>query len=60
MFGIDALTSLQHLIKPKLRYMGTIGLILYLELMSNIYQVQNHNLKLARQWMIEDQTHTWP
>ena len=49
MFGRDALTNLQHLIKPKLRYMGTSELILYLELMSNIYQVQIHNLKMARQ-----------
>ena len=49
MFGRDALTNLQHLIKPKLRYMGTSELILDLELMSNIYQVQIHNLKLARQ-----------
>ena len=49
MFGRDALTNLQHLIKPKLRYMGTSELILDLETMSNIYQVQIHNLKLARQ-----------
>ena len=49
MFGRDALTNLQHLIKPKLRYMGTSDLILGLEIMSNIYQVQIHNLKLARQ-----------
>ena len=49
MFGRDALTNLQHLIKPKLRYMGTSDLIIDLEVMSNIYQVQIHNLKLARQ-----------
>ena len=49
MFGRDALTNLQHFIKPKLRYMGTSELILDLELRSNIYQVQIHNLKLARQ-----------
>ena len=49
MFGRDALTNLQHLIKPKLRYMGTSELILDLELMSNIYQVEIHNLKLERQ-----------
>ena len=55
MFGRDALTNLQHLIKPKLRYMGTSDLILDLELLSNIYQVQTDNLKLARQWVIEDQ-----
>ena len=55
MFGRDALTNLQHLIKPKLRYMGTSELILDLELMSNIYQLQIHNLKLARQQVIEDQ-----
>ena len=55
MFGQDALTNLQHLISPKLRYMGTNDLILNLELMSSIYQVQIHNLKLARQCVIEDQ-----
>ena len=49
MFGRDAITNLQHLIKPKLRYMGTSDLILDLEIMSNIYQTQIHNLKLARQ-----------
>ena len=49
MFGGDALTNLQHLIKPRLRYIGTSDLILDLEVMSNIYQVQIHNLKLARQ-----------
>ena len=49
MFGRDALTNLQHLIKSKLRYMGTSELILDLELMSNIYQLPIHNLKLARQ-----------
>ena len=49
MFGRDAHTNLQHLIKPKLRYMGTSDLILDLEVMSNIYQAQIHNLKLARQ-----------
>ena len=48
MFGRDTLTNVQHLIKPKLRYMCTSDLILDLELMSNIYQVQIHNLKLAR------------
>ena len=55
MFGRDVITNLRHLIKPKLRYMGTSDLILDLELMSNIYQVQIHNLKLARQRVIEDQ-----
>ena len=55
MFGRDALTNLQHLIKPKLRYMGTSDLILDLEIMSNIYQAQIHNHKLARHWVIEDQ-----
>ena len=35
--------------------MGTSDLILDLEAMSNIYQVQIHNLKLARQRVIEDQ-----
>ena len=55
MFGRDALTNLQHLIKPKLRDMGTSKLIFDLEIMSNIYQAQIHNLKLARQQVIEDQ-----
>ena len=35
--------------------MGTNDLILDLELMSNIYQVLIHNLKLARQHVIKDQ-----
>ena len=35
--------------------MGTEELILDLEIMSNIYQSQIHNLKLARQHVIEDQ-----
>ena len=48
-------TAYQHLIKAKLRYMGTSDLILDLELMSNIYKVQIHNLKLARQQVMEDQ-----
>ena len=55
MFGRDAFTNLQHIINTKLRYMGTAGLILDLEIMSNIYQVQIHNLKMARQHVIEDQ-----
>ena len=55
MFGRDALTNLKHLISPKLRYMGMEELILDLEIMSNIYQSQIHNLKLARQHVIEDQ-----
>ena len=55
MFGRDALTNLKHLISPKLRYMGMEELILDLKIMSNIYQSQIHNLKLARQCVIEDQ-----
>ena len=55
MFGRDALTNLQHLNLPKLWYMGTSDLILDLELMSNIYQVQIHNLKLERQHVSKDQ-----
>ena len=55
MFGRDALTNLKDLISPKLRYMGMEELILDLEIMSNIYQSQIHNLKLARQHIIEDQ-----
>ena len=53
MFGRDALTNLKHLISPKLRYMGTEEFILDLEIMSSIYQAQIHNLKLARQHIIE-------
>ena len=55
MFGRDALTNLKHLINPKLRYMGMEELIPDLEIMCNIYQAQIHNLKLARQHIIEDQ-----
>ena len=55
MFGRDALTNLKHLISPKLRYMGMEELILDLKIMSNIYQSQIHNLKLARHCVIEDQ-----
>ena len=55
MFGMDALTNLKHLISPKLRYMGMEELILDLEIVSKIYQSQIHNLKLARQCVIEDQ-----
>ena len=35
--------------------MGMEELILDLEIMSNIYQAQIHNLKMARQCVIEDQ-----
>ena len=47
MFGRDAVTNLSQLTKPKLRYMGTKDLILDLELMSNIFQTQIHNLRMA-------------
>ena len=47
MFGRDAVTNLSQLTKPKLRYMGTEDLILNLELMSNIFQTQIHNLRMA-------------
>ena len=47
MFGRDAVTNLSQLTKPKLRYMGTKDLILDLELMSNIFQMQIHNLRMA-------------
>ena len=36
--------------------MGMEELILDLEIMSNIYQAQIHNLKLARQRVIENQS----
>ena len=55
MFGRDSqifsISSSHH----KLGYMSTIDIILDLKLMSNIYQVQIHNLKLARQHVIKDQ-----
>ena len=55
MFGRDAVTNLSQLTKPKLRYMGTEDLILDLELMSNIFQTQIHNLRMARERVIEGQ-----
>ena len=51
----DALTNLSHLTKPNLRYMGTEDLILDLELMSSIFQTQIHNLRMARERVIEGQ-----
>ena len=53
MFVRDALTNLSQLTKPNLRYMGMEDLILYLELMSNIFQTQIHNLRMAREHVIE-------
>ena len=55
MFGRDAVTNLSQLTKPKLRYMGTEDLILDLELMSSIFQTQIHNLRMARECVIEGQ-----
>ena len=55
MFGRDAVTNLSQLTKPKLRYMGTKDLILDLELMSNIFQTQIYNLRMARERVIEGQ-----
>ena len=55
MFGRDALTNLSHPTKPNLRYMGTEDLILDLELMSSIFQTQIHNLRMARERVIEGQ-----
>ena len=55
MFGRDAVTNLSQLTKPKLRYMGTEGLILDLKLMSSIFQTQIHNLRMARECVIEGQ-----
>ena len=52
MFGRDALTQLT---KPNLRYMGKEDLILDLKLMSNIFQTQIHNLRMAREHVIEGQ-----
>ena len=53
MFGRDAVTNLSQLTKPKLRYMGTKDLILDLKLMSNIFQTQIHNLRMAQERVIE-------
>ena len=55
MFGRDTVTNLSQLTKPKLRYMGTEEIILDLELMSNIFQTQIHNLRMAREHVIEGQ-----
>ena len=55
MFGRDAVTNLSQLTKPKLRYMGTEDLTLDLELMSSIFQTQIHNLRMARERVIEGQ-----
>ena len=55
MFGRDAVTNLSQLAKPKPRYMGTEDLILDLKLMSSIFQTQIHNLKMAREHVIEGQ-----
>ena len=55
MFGRDALTNLSQLTKLNLRYMGTEDLILDLELISNIFQTQIHNLRMARECMIKGQ-----
>ena len=55
MFGRDVLTNLSQLTKPNLRYRGTEGLILDLELMSNIFLTQIHNLRIARECMIKGQ-----
>ena len=54
-FGRDAVTNLSQLTKPKLMYMGTEDLILDLELMSSIFQTQIHNLRMAREHVIEGQ-----
>ena len=55
MFGRDTVTNLSQLTKPKLRYMGTEDLILDLELISNIFQTQIHNLRMAQECIIEGQ-----
>ena len=54
-FGRDAVTNMSQLTKPELRFMGTDDLILDLELMSNIFQTQIHNLRMAREHIIEGQ-----
>ena len=55
MFDRDVLKNRSQLTKPNLRYMGTEDLILDLELMSNIFQTQIHNLRMAREYIIEGQ-----
>ena len=55
MFGRDTVTNLSQLTKPKHRYMGTEDLILDLELMSNIFQTQIHNLRMAQEHIIKGQ-----
>ena len=55
MFGRDALTNLSQLAKSNLRYIGTEDLILDLEQMSHIFETQIHNLRMAREWIIEGQ-----
>ena len=55
MFGRVTVTNLSQLTKPKLRYMGMEDLILDLELISNIFQTQIHNLRMARECVIEGQ-----
>ena len=49
MFGRDTVTNLSQLTIPYLRYMGTEDLILDLELMSNIFQTQIDNLRMAQE-----------
>ena len=46
-FGRDTKTILSQLTKPKLRCMGTEDLTLHLKFMSNIFQTQIHNLRMA-------------
>ena len=55
MFGRDALTNLSCLTKPNLRYMDIEVLTLDLKLMSSIFQTQIHNLRMAREHVIEGQ-----
>ena len=55
MFSRDALTDMSQHTKPRLRYLGTGDLILDLKLMSSIFQIQIHNLRMAREHVIEGQ-----
>ena len=55
MFSRDAVMNLSQLTKPKLRYMGTEDLTLDLKLMSNIFQTQIHNLRMAQECVIKGQ-----
>ena len=47
MFGRDPRILLNDLLRPRIRYLGTIESILSLQAMRNIYKMVTHNLKTA-------------